>query len=163
MSAAMVLLHRRLPAAERYPLPPSEITTKAIEQVTDPSDVQIETRSILTWLAHFAYGGAAGAFYAQLRPQSRNSSGLVFGVIVWLVSYLGLLPGLRVLKPASDHPARRNALMILVHLVWGWVLASLYEILAGDAARMNAAFHRSSRAHRDTQPSSREFLSRDLA
>jgi len=163
MSAAMVLLHRRLPVQERYPLPPTEITTKAIAQVVAPTDVRVETRSILTWLAHFGYGGLAGAVYAQLRPQYRNSSGLVFGVLVWLISYLGLLPGLRVLTPASVHPVRRNALMIAVHLVWGWVLASLYEILAGDTARANAAFHRSQQAHRDTQPSSRAFLSRGLA
>jgi putative membrane protein len=35
------------------------------------------------------------------------------------VSYLGLLPALGILRPATEHPERRNALMIVAHLIWG--------------------------------------------
>src|SRR5436190_20859903 len=102
MSAIMVAIHRRLPERERYPLPPREITTKAVEKIAGRNAGDPAVRSALTWLAHFGYGGAAGALYAQgqsLGPQQIPSRGLLFGLIVWVVSYLGLMPGLQVLTP----------------------------------------------------------------
>jgi hypothetical protein len=33
------------------------------------------------------------------------------------------MPGLRILRPADDHPLRRNWLMIAAHLVWGSTMA----------------------------------------
>jgi uncharacterized membrane protein YagU involved in acid resistance len=66
----------------------------------------------------------------------------LYGVLVWGVSYLGWIPGARILKPATQHRARRNVLMIACHLVWGATLATTLrelqranaEIFAGDAA-----------------------------
>ena len=156
MSVAMVLLHRRLPARERYPLPPREITTKAVEQIVAPDDVKASTTSALTWLAHFAYGGAAGALYAgseRRLPGGSAVRGSIFGLLVWTVSYLGLLPGLRVLTPATEHPARRSALMIAAHLVWGSCVAAVFQVLFSDLWRESTAFHASQRPHLDTQTS----------
>lgn len=85
MSVAMVLLHRRLPARERYPLPPREITTKAVEQVAGPSELAPTTYSALTWLAHFGFGGATGALYAatqQRLPGGAGVRGPLFGLLV---------------------------------------------------------------------------------
>lgn len=155
MSVVMVLLHRRLPDRERYPLPPREITTKAVEQVAEPAKLAPATRSALTWLAHFGYGGAAGALYAVTErrlPGGGVARGSVFGLLVWAVSYLGLLPGLRVLTSATRHPARRSALMIGAHLVWGWFLATIYHVLFGDLRSESPAFHTSPRPHYDTEP-----------
>lgn len=155
MSVVMVWLHRRLPAEERYPLPPPEITTKAVEQVADAEEISPTIRSALTWLAHFAYGGAAGALYAVAERRLPGGAGLrgpVFGLLVWAVSYLGLLPGLRVLTPATEQPMRRSALMIVAHLVWGWFLAVIFEVLSSDLRRGNTALHPSGRGHRDAEP-----------
>ncbi len=157
MSVVMVLLHRRLPPRERYPLPPREIATKAVQQVAAPEDVDPAVRSALTWLAHFAYGGAAGALYAQGEhrlPGGPALRGPLFGLLVWMVSYFGLLPGLRVLTSAAEHPVRRSALMIAAHLVWGWFLATIYDVLFSDLLRGDTAFHASVRRHRDAQPGS---------
>jgi putative membrane protein len=148
----MVLLHRRLPSSERYPLPPREITTKAVGQFTEPAELRPETRSVLTWLAHFGYGGATGMLYACMErhlPGGPAIRGPLFGLLVWAVSYLGLLPGLHVLTPATEHPARRNALMLGAHVVWGWCLALFYDVLIGDISRQRTAFHTSPRRHRD--------------
>jgi uncharacterized membrane protein YagU involved in acid resistance len=153
MSVAMVLMHRRLPRQERYSLPPREITTKAIAEATPPSAVDPATRSSLTWLAHFGYGGVAGAFYAAAArqlPGNAPTKGSIFGLTVWIVSYLGLLPGLKILKPATDHPMNRNLLMIGAHLVWGIFLAAIYEVLSDDLGRTDPAFHASTRPHADT-------------
>jgi uncharacterized membrane protein YagU involved in acid resistance len=45
--------------------------------------------------------------------------GSLAGMIVWGGSYLGLLPALGIIPPATKHPRRRTALMIAAHLVWG--------------------------------------------
>lgn len=151
MSAMMVWLHQRLPQRERYSLPPREITTKVFQRMGGGA-MQPETRSALTWLAHFGYGGAAGSLYAEARrlwPAHPAVLGPIFGLVVWTVSYLGLLPGLRILTPATRHPVRRSSLMIVAHFVWGWCLAVIYEVLSSDLRQGNTAFHKTSRAHAD--------------
>lgn len=59
--------------------------------------------------------------------------GALYGVAVWGISYLGWVPGLKLLRPATTHPGRRNLLMILAHLVWGPVTAVLAEQLQAKA------------------------------
>jgi uncharacterized membrane protein YagU involved in acid resistance len=154
MSVVMVLWHRRLPIPERYPLPPREITTRAVEAVAGRGKVDSTAHSAITWLAHFGYGGAAGAIYAAMEkrvPVNAAVRGPLFGLLVWGISYLGLLPGLRILTPATEHPAQRNALMIVAHLIWGWFLATVYQVLFGDLWRESTAFHQSSRPFRDSE------------
>jgi uncharacterized membrane protein YagU involved in acid resistance len=153
MSAAMVWLHRHLPGHERYPLPPREITTKALSFFTDPHDLSAESRVALTWLAHFGYGGAAGALYVaadRLPVRAAMARGSLLGLFVWAFSYLVLLPAFRVLTPATNHPVRRSALMIGAHLLWGCVLAVLYRTLFSDLKKQSAAFDVSPHPHRDT-------------
>ena len=36
---------------------------------------------------------------------------------------MGWIPAFGMLKPATGHPARRNAVMIAAHFVWGWSTA----------------------------------------
>ena len=43
---------------------------------------------------------------------------------------MGWVPALNLLEPATEHPARRNALMIAVHLVWGASTAQAMRELA---------------------------------
>ena len=47
------------------------------------------------------------------------AAGAGFGLLVWTVSYLGLMPALDLHPPATRDTARRNLLMIVAHLVWG--------------------------------------------
>ena len=48
---------------------------------------------------------------------------------MWLASYMGWIPALAVLKPATRHPLRRDALMIGVHFVWGSSMAgAMHEL-----------------------------------
>lgn len=113
MTSAMARLHRRLPDAERYPLPPRE-TTEVVAGGVDDALVTDEAMA-----AHFLYGAATGAIVAAIDPRPGIARGMLAGVGIWAGSYFGWVPGLGILKPASDHPARRNALMIGAHLVWG--------------------------------------------
>jgi uncharacterized membrane protein YagU involved in acid resistance len=132
MSVAMELMHRRLPWHERYPLPPSQIVSKVAHEVGLRKHIDKDEHIALTLLAHFGYGAGTGAVYAPLlsrAPLPAAIKGILFGMCVWAASYLGLLPGLGILRPATEHPARRNALMIAAHVVWGAVLGAVTERL----------------------------------
>ena len=121
MTAAMRRLHRRLPAKERYPLTPREIVDSAAAKV---KALPNEAAKDITTAAHFAYGAAMGAAIGALNPDPSKRTGAAAGVAVWLASYLGWIPAVGILEPATGHPRRRNALMIGVHLVWGAATAA---------------------------------------
>ena len=122
MTAAMRRMHARLPAKERYPLTPREIVDSGAQQLGVP--LASEAAKDVTTAAHFAYGAACGALIATLNPDPGKKTGAAAGVAVWLASYLGWIPAVGTLEPATRHPARRNALMIAAHLVWGSATAA---------------------------------------
>jgi len=123
MTSAMRRLHGRLPRDERYPLTPREI----VDSVASPPE---EAARDLTTAAHFAYGAACGALLAAADPKPGKRAGAAAGAAIWLASYMGWIPALNLLEPATEHPARRNALMIAVHLVWGTATAEALRELA---------------------------------
>jgi uncharacterized membrane protein YagU involved in acid resistance len=128
MTIAMKALHAQLPRDEQYPLPPRLIVESTAEKLEVEDDLREEDQYALTVASHFAYGAATGAIYRAglelQRIEPSAASGVVYGLGVWTVSYLGLLPGLGILTPATEHPARRNALMIAAHVVWGAALGA---------------------------------------
>lgn len=131
MTVAMILWHRRLPPAQRYPLPPREITEKLEDKAGLKGGLSEPAESAATLLAHFGYGAAAGLLYALLAGKvrvPRLATGVAFGLAVWTVSYLGVLPGAGVLKSAAEHPAKRNLLMIAAHVIWGAVLGFVVQL-----------------------------------
>lgn len=132
MTLAMAAMHRWLPSHERYPLPPSEITARLTEEAGVAQHVDREQHTALTLANHFGYGAAVGAIYALLANRLRSAqgatlAGIGYGLLVWAVSYLGLLPALGILRPATEHPERRNALMIVAHVIWGSITGLLVQ------------------------------------
>ena len=116
MTASMRRFHKRLPAKERYPLPPKEIVDATL------APPEQEARD-LTLAAHFAYGAGCGAILAAVNPGMSKLTGAGAGGAIWLGSYMGWIPAFQVLRPATGHPLRRNAVMIAAHFVWGWSTA----------------------------------------
>ncbi|MDQ4075668.1 MAG: DUF1440 domain-containing protein [Chloroflexota bacterium] len=123
MSAAMKVMQMLLPWWEDYALPPSQITTRVArllgleEYVDDPRE-----HLLLTVASHFGYGTAVGTLYPLLTrrlPLPPLARGVVYGLVIWFVSYLGWLPAMRILPPATEDPKGRNVLMITAHLIWG--------------------------------------------
>jgi uncharacterized membrane protein YagU involved in acid resistance len=128
MTAYMTHQHAYLPPTQRYPLPPREITEAVVDQAADaglaprPDE---KTLYRITMASHFGYGAAVGTLYpwtAGRLPLPSLLKGIVFGLGVWTVSYLGLLPSLGLLAPATKHPPKRTRLMIAAHVVWGAAL-----------------------------------------
>lgn len=137
MTLAMKLMHEQLPREEQYPLPPRQVTEGMAEKAGVNEHLDEGERVAATWASHFAYGAACGALYGALTSGARADSrpllaGAGFGVAVWAGSYLGWLPAAGILAPATRHPARRNALMIAAHVVWGATAALTLEQVDGS-------------------------------
>ena len=149
MTAAMQRLHEQLPAEQRYPLTPREITAATMSAATD------DATATRTLVAHFLYGALAGALYGGLARRGGASSGVVCGIGVCCVSYLGWIPAFGILKPATQHPAARNELMLTGHVIWGaltaWTLRELIRAhrggFAGGPARDRVRVGSSQAAH----------------
>lgn len=144
MTAAMRHLAERLPPEERYPLPPREIIGSVAgedpEIAPGAATEGDQPMAAASLAAHALYGAATGALFA-LQPRRGLHEGVGYGVAIWTASYLGWLPAAGVLKPATQHPAGRNMLMLASHLVWGATLAAgLRELEAATAT----VFHRGS-------------------
>jgi uncharacterized membrane protein YagU involved in acid resistance len=124
MTLVMKLLHEQLPSREKYPLPPRLIAEEMSERAGVEDKLNEGEMKGLTVLSHFAYGATCGALYGPLSRKMPGTGGsmlggVAFGLAVWTGSYLGWLPAAGILRPATEHPARRNALMLAAHVVWG--------------------------------------------
>jgi hypothetical protein len=137
MTAVMKLGHRRLPWYERYPLPPRQITMKLARAAGIRHHLDEDRRKGLTLASHYSYGAAMGGLFGAISASAAAGDGMksdigrgtVFGLGVWAGSYLGLLPELGILKPATEHPLERNLLMMGAHVVWGVSLARLFRTM----------------------------------
>src|SRR5690242_6677692 len=121
MTVTMLALQQMLPRTDQYPLPPRRIVDRLAGWLGIRHDANKTELNALTGLAHFGYGAAAGALYGPIGlalPLPGVVSGITYGLLVWTGSYLGVLPALGLLSPATRHPAPRNALMIAAHVVW---------------------------------------------
>jgi uncharacterized membrane protein YagU involved in acid resistance len=149
MTAVMELLFQHLPRHEQYPLPPREITDQLTVKTGVGDELPELHRQWLALGAHFGYGSAMGGLYGLMFGRDAAApmmQGAVYGLAVWAGSYLGLLPALRILKPATEHPLERNLLMIFAHAIWGGSVGALTSAVAaltepdqGKAAAYNAA------------------------
>jgi uncharacterized membrane protein YagU involved in acid resistance len=122
MTVAMVAMHRGLPARERFALPPRRITLRAARKVGLRHKMGEDHRAAATLAAHFGYGTAVGTALGALAPRGpakAAATGAGFGLLVWAVSYFGLMPALDLHPPAHRDTLRRNLLMVAAHLVWG--------------------------------------------
>lgn len=124
MSVTMVLLHMLNPRDKQVPLPPEQLTDTVIAKTAGVQHTVHPQKNVFMTINHFGYGALAGGLYAlffspliQLPAAVR---GILYGIVVWTGSYLGWIPALQLLPPATEQPPYRNLLMIIAHLVWGF-------------------------------------------
>jgi putative membrane protein len=133
MTGFMLVAKKLLPPEEQYSLPPREITERIAEQTGVADRTGEPEITVATLVNHFGYGAAAGVPYgllASILPLPALISGMIYGCLIWAGSYLGPLPSLGVLKPATEHPPRRNLLIFAAHLIWGGTLALVARPIA---------------------------------
>ena len=114
------------------------------------SKVTAEQHFALTMVGHFGYGMATGALYGLVAPRVTRkciAAGAGYGLLVWGGSYLGLLPALGILSPATHHPLRRNILMIIAHLVWGLTLGCVIAMLRPEMRERNGRRRTATQSH----------------
>ena len=143
MSWSMELMHRLLPHHESYPLPPRQITEETMQQLGLRKYVSKEAELWISIAAHLAYGAGAGALFAAIERKAEIkplAAGAGFGVILWFASYMGLMPAMGILKPATKHPLRRSALMIVAHIVWGTATAIFTDLAETEENREHLNF-----------------------
>lgn len=130
MTAAMAAIKEALPARQQYPLPPRMIVEDASEAMDLDEELSSEDEETLTWISHFGYGSLLGAAYGMLarRPFWQGvGGGMAFGLAAWCGGYLGWLPAMNMRASAINEPARRNAMMIAAHLIWGGTTGYVQE------------------------------------
>jgi uncharacterized membrane protein YfcA len=135
MTATMEVYYRLLPADQRRPLGPSLIVQRVTPAAVRTGAHGERRHLLLTLAAHVGYGTTSGAAYAltmSKTPLPTPLKGLVFGLALFAVSYLGWLPSAGILRPASDYPAGRNAGLIIAHLIYGSVTALVAGALAHE-------------------------------
>ena len=99
--------------------------------------------------AHVGYGVSAGALYGALvRPAWRNAStGIGYGLLIWLISYEGWLPAFGILPPAHRDKPGRAGTMLGAHILYG---ASLGIVSGRIARRSRRRLH--PHRHPDSHP-----------
>ena len=121
MTLLMEALHVGLPREERDPQPPRQIVDRAAH-AAGADDLSEGERQGLALVSHFGYGASAGALYGALAPSlplPPVAGGVAYGLAVWAAGYLGWLPAAGLYRSALREPARRNALLIAAHVLWG--------------------------------------------
>jgi hypothetical protein len=138
MTIFLLQQHRRLPAAQQYKLPPRLIIDRAMRRL-GLADYHAEStlrRRALT--AHFLFGALCGALYATLERHFQRApvaAGTLYGLLVWAASYLGWVPALNLMPPATLQPRERNLMMIIAHVVWGASMGGIFRGFGPSKAR----------------------------
>ena len=128
MSAVMQAAHK---AGLIKTHPPEEIAEAALDAAQGPEHSE-ETQDRLALGLHFAFGAGMGAVFAVLHrrlklPIPGVLHGVLFGTLVWAVSYKGWVPALGIMPPPErDQPGRPQS-MLLAHWVYGAVLGAFVD------------------------------------
>jgi hypothetical protein len=67
---------------------------------------------------HLGYGAAWGVLLG-LVPHPRARHGAALGAVQWAIGFLGILPALRVTRPAWRASRAENAVNVTAHLIYG--------------------------------------------
>ena len=141
MTLFMLACHKNLPASQRYPLPPSLITKRAFGRVPIPGRPAPMPNLAAALATHFGFGAATGALFAagpkELQRHYPLATGTGYGLCVWAASYLGWVPAMQLMQPATRQPAERNIMMIAAHIVWGATLGLALKALSPHRRRVN--------------------------
>jgi uncharacterized membrane protein YagU involved in acid resistance len=127
MTLAMEALRAAMSREHHRRMPPREIVDRTVDSSGAGDEVDRTDRIVLTTIAHFAFGAAAGAVYGATLGSRRSSAlkGMVYGIAVWALAYGVGLPSLGLHPSAADDTEERNVTLVASHVVWGATLGRL--------------------------------------
>jgi len=125
------------PAAEAQKIAESagQPTEKLAEKVATgvlEKPIAEDTRQVAGQAVHWGYGAAWGALYGIVQGSIRWPSlmhGTIFGGVVGAVAST-LVPAMRLTPPPTQQPMPANAMMMVYHLLYGWVTAVTFRLLS---------------------------------
>ena len=117
-------------------LPPERITQKAFFHGFR-SRKRERRKNMLAALLHIGFGAAAGSFFGfvyRRLPVEANPVGLgiVYGSLIWFVSYVGWAPALGMMPPIHRDRPDRPVVMVLAHWVYGATLGVVIALVGRD-------------------------------
>lgn len=122
MTLALFRIFESLPRKQQQALPPSQLTKEVEYRSGAVNRISWNQHENLTMFSHLAYGGACGSLYSAVSPYLKGNpiaKGVLFGLGVWGISYMGWLPALGFRTAAVRMTPARNAMMMAAHVVWG--------------------------------------------
>lgn len=116
-------------------LPPEQIARNAADEVGLEELEHNPAFGPIWLLLHEAFGTGCGALYQAVGPllPPRIAGGILYGLGVWAVNYLGIMPALGLFPAIRRAGRRRTTVMIVAHLVYGAALALLAPARRHDA------------------------------
>jgi hypothetical protein len=81
-----------------------------------------------TAIAHLGFGAACGALYTLVVRRSSVPRGIALGSAVWVTSYAGWIPALRLLPPPHRDKAGRAWTTMTAHIVYGAALGAAVRV-----------------------------------
>jgi uncharacterized membrane protein YagU involved in acid resistance len=132
MTLFMLVTQRFLPKRQQYALPPEIIIEELARRTHVRWHMNKKQVEGATLVSHFGYGAAMGTLYGPLGKKLTLPSpvnGVLFGLVVWAASYLGLLPLTGMSESGQSESGRRNLMMIAAHVIWGFTMGVVSEML----------------------------------
>lgn len=128
---------------------PDELTQRILEALGRRKGEAAGQHALAT-VGHFGYGAAIGALYSLVRDRlplaaSPALQGTAYGLAVWLASYRGWIPALRLMPPPQRDVPGRPSTMIAAHVVFGAALGRRLTRL--EAVRTRVRPPTTNRAH----------------
>lgn len=133
MSALMALAKKSGALGEP---PPRKLVRRTLNRLLPLNFDRRKTQvDVASWAAHLGFGAAMGGLFALLARGRRPSlpAGVLFGLGVWTVSYVGVIPKLGLMAPPKDDRPGRPTAMVLAHVVYGGTLAAALRALRSAA------------------------------
>lgn len=109
--------------------PPAHLSESMLEAAGAPPESEPARRAVVT-VGHLGFGGAAGALFSLARRAAPSSlatvpGGIAWGLLVWLVSYAGWVPALRIMPPPPADSRGRQLTLLAGHVTYGGTLGAL--------------------------------------
>lgn len=129
-------------------MPPRLLTERTLARLGLRRKTSRTSRKLLTAVMHYGFGATMGAVFevGKSALESRQGrapnaaivgSGIGFGTLVWVASYMGWVPAARLMPwPSEDRPGRPTS-MVLAHWIFGATLGVFGTRLASPKTEVN--------------------------
>lgn len=119
------------PTSQHAEEPTAKLAEKVSLGVLD-RPMEGDSKAIAGQAVHWGYGAAWGVFYGIVQGSLRLPTlvhGAMFGGIVAIVAST-LVPAMGLTPPPTRQPTSMNAMMIVMHLIYGWVTALTFNLIS---------------------------------